>query len=168
MPIFKTENQDGNEAMMAVMGTGDIIQTAFIDNLNGRIVCGLRLFQGNTIRKPRQKILESDLSEEESKTTPKIVFTFLQDSDVDGLIATLNKIKEIKKDYETLLIYKKDAENNIGEKVFKISGKPFKSGNKINTVKEVVIHPVLKNKLTYTFQEDESYVECHKCELSKN
>jgi len=44
------------------------------------------------------------------------------------------------------------------------SGKPFKSGNKINTVKAAdLIHPVTGN-LCFEFEEDESYVVAYKCE----
>lgn len=53
-------------------------------------------------------------------------------------------------------------ENMIGNKVEKTSGKPFKSGQKYATVTGVVIHPVMKN-LAYTFKEDTSVVECHRC-----
>ncbi len=55
------------------------------------------------------------------------------------------------------------CENNIGKKVYKPkSGKPFKSGLKINTVKGVINHPIL-NIPAYTFEEDDSYVECRRC-----
>lgn len=54
-----------------------------------------------------------------------------------------------------------------GTKVKKNSGKKFKSGELVNTVKSVVDHP---NKIKdgipvkgYTFYEDESIVECHIC-----
>jgi hypothetical protein len=56
-------------------------------------------------------------------------------------------------------------ENNIGQKVIKKSGKPFKSGEKINTIKNVIPHPILKNEMAYTFEEDDSYVEIRKCEI---
>lgn len=56
---------------------------------------------------------------------------------------------------------------NIGKRTHKTSRqgtepKPFKSGRKINTIKDVVEHPVLKIP-AYTFEEDESCVECRKC-----
>lgn len=58
-------------------------------------------------------------------------------------------------------------ENLIGKKVCKpLSGKPFKSGLKVNTVKGIVNHPVL-NIPAFTFVEDESYVECRRCEEVK-
>lgn len=52
---------------------------------------------------------------------------------------------------------------NIGKSVTK-KKKSFKSGSKINTVKNVIIHPILKIP-AYTFEEDDSYVECSKCSL---
>lgn len=58
-----------------------------------------------------------------------------------------------------------DYNTYIGKQVCKRrSGKPFKSGEKINTVKGVVNHPQL-NIPAFTFVEDESYVECRKCHL---
>lgn len=60
---------------------------------------------------------------------------------------------------------------NIGKKVTKCSiGKrkenrnPFKSGLLVNTVKDVVNHPIL-NVPAYIFVEDESYVECRRCKV---
>ena len=55
----------------------------------------------------------------------------------------------------------------IGTKVYKKSGKPFLSGQKVNTISGVVGHPY--KKLTgmpvkaYTFEEDDSIVECSIC-----
>jgi len=40
--------------------------------------------------------------------------------------------------------------------------KPFKSGYKINTVKRIINHPIL-NIPAFTFEEDDSYVECRRC-----
>jgi hypothetical protein len=62
-------------------------------------------------------------------------------------------------------------EQNIGKRVSKTAfkkkkdtqPKPFKSGFLINTVKGVINHPTL-NIPAYTFYEDESYVECRRCE----
>jgi len=57
---------------------------------------------------------------------------------------------------------------NVGKKVTKVTSsigsqpKPFKSGFKINTVKDVVVHPILLTP-AYIFEEDVSYVECRKC-----
>ena len=62
-----------------------------------------------------------------------------------------------------------DAKMNIGKCVRKTSGvnntlepKPFKSGLKFNTIKDVINHPVL-NIPAYTFSEDDTYVECRRC-----
>lgn len=49
-------------------------------------------------------------------------------------------------------------------KVGKKSGKPFKSGNKRNTIKEVIAHPQREGKQAYTFLEDDSYVSVELCE----
>jgi hypothetical protein len=51
----------------------------------------------------------------------------------------------------------------IGKKVKKTSPKPFKSGRKVNTVKGVVNHPILKDVMAFTFEEDDSIVECRRC-----
>ena len=56
---------------------------------------------------------------------------------------------------------------NVGKRTHKTSKngtepKPFKSGFKTNTIKGVVEHPQLKVP-AYTFEEDESYVECRRC-----
>ena len=57
---------------------------------------------------------------------------------------------------------------NIGKTVVKISGslasqpKAFKSGRKVNTVKDVIVHPILFVS-AYIFIEDDSYVECRRC-----
>lgn len=65
------------------------------------------------------------------------------------------------------------AEHWIGEKVVKVSGKPFKSGSHEATVKGVLGHnPHSKDpgydKPAFIFEEDESVVECLKCELKNN
>jgi len=71
------------------------------------------------------------------------------------------------KHYQTQIL--KDHKKNIGKPVCKcsvrdrtINRKPFKSGQLINTIKDVVKHPVL-NVFAYTFKEDESIVECRRC-----
>ena len=51
----------------------------------------------------------------------------------------------------------------IGKKVRKTSPKPFKSGKKVNTVKSIVMHPILKDVMAFTFEEDDSIVECRRC-----
>lgn len=61
---------------------------------------------------------------------------------------------------------------NIGKRVQKCTishrspynPNPFKSGQKINTVKAVIDHPILHIP-AYTFVEDDSYVECRRCEV---
>lgn len=58
----------------------------------------------------------------------------------------------------------KNYQSFIGKKVVKKSNKPFKSGEKTNTVKGIITHPILKIP-AYTFEEDESYVECRRCFL---
>jgi hypothetical protein len=62
-------------------------------------------------------------------------------------------------------------ESWIGQKVRKTSGnnntkqpRPFKSGRKFNTVKGLVQHPTL-NIPAFTFEEDDSIVECRRCIL---
>lgn len=52
----------------------------------------------------------------------------------------------------------------IGKKVKKESDRKFKSGEKINTVKGVTIHPTLQVHC-FTFEEDESMVEVRRCEV---
>lgn len=52
---------------------------------------------------------------------------------------------------------------NIGKKVQK-KRKPFKSGNKINTVKGLIFPPQL-NLPAYVFEEDDSYVRCDICTI---
>lgn len=59
-----------------------------------------------------------------------------------------------------------DYASFIGKKVRKKSRgepKPFKSGNKVNTVTNIVEHPYLKIP-AFTFAEDDSVVECRRCE----
>ena len=58
-----------------------------------------------------------------------------------------------------------DTENAkmcIGRMVAKSSRKPFKSGNKINTVKDVVTNSYT-GRVAFTFEEDDSCVECRMC-----
>jgi hypothetical protein len=64
-----------------------------------------------------------------------------------------------------------DFEKHIGKKCTKMSvsnfnytPKPFKSGEKINTIKGVINHPHL-NIPAYIFIEDDSYVECRRIEI---
>lgn len=67
-------------------------------------------------------------------------------------------------------------EDNIGKRVTKREirfnpkkaketiQKPFKSGLKTNTIKGIVPHPILGIP-AYTFEEDDSYVECRRCRV---
>ena len=78
----------------------------------------------------------------------------------------LNWLKNCKHHKNQIL---KDHKKNIGKPVCKcsvvdrtINRKAFKSGQLINTIKDVVKHPVL-NVFAYTFEEDESIVECRRC-----
>jgi hypothetical protein len=52
----------------------------------------------------------------------------------------------------------------IGTKVFKKSCSPFKSGEKIATVKGFTRNEHT-DKIAFTFEEDESSVECFRCKL---
>jgi len=54
----------------------------------------------------------------------------------------------------------------IGKKVKKKSGKPFKSGNLVNTITGIIINPRSpKNEKAYTFEEDSSCVNICLCEI---
>jgi hypothetical protein len=55
----------------------------------------------------------------------------------------------------------------IGLKCKKTSNKPFKSTFWENTIKNVIQHPVLHIP-AFTFNEDESYVECRRCIIINN
>lgn len=58
----------------------------------------------------------------------------------------------------------------VGKKVTKMrkggdkAAKPFKSKLTINTVKDIINHPIL-NIPAFTFEEDDSYVECRRCHV---
>lgn len=54
-----------------------------------------------------------------------------------------------------------------GKKVVKKSGKPFKSGEKVVTVKGVIPHPQLEGKWAFTFEDDASYVRTTNCKLAE-
>lgn len=56
-----------------------------------------------------------------------------------------------------------DVQRLISKQVHKPSGKPFKSGHKVNTVSGVVDH-AFTNHWAYTFVEDDSAVECFRVE----
>ena len=57
-----------------------------------------------------------------------------------------------------------DLEGAIGKQVFKTSKKPFKSKNLYNTVKGITVNPHTKYQ-AFTFEEDDSIVDCHICKL---
>ena len=62
---------------------------------------------------------------------------------------------------------KEECEKNIGKRCTKKNNtkkRPFKSGFKTNTISGVINHPIL-NIPAYTFVEDDSYVECRRCEI---
>lgn len=52
----------------------------------------------------------------------------------------------------------------IGTKVVKQSGKPFKSGMKIGTIKGLTTNEHT-GKIAYTFVEDESVVDAFQCKI---
>lgn len=52
----------------------------------------------------------------------------------------------------------------VGKQVRKVSGKPFKSKEKLNTVTAVAVHPITGH-LAFTFAEDDSQVECFRTSL---
>jgi hypothetical protein len=59
--------------------------------------------------------------------------------------------------------HKADVILEIGKKVYKPSGKPFKSGEKVNTIKGITINPHT-DEPAYTFLEDESIVDARSVE----
>lgn len=64
----------------------------------------------------------------------------------------------------TAIKYKKDVTMEIksGDKVKKRSLRPFKSGKRVNTVKDIVTNPYT-GKVAYTFIEDDSIVDAYQC-----
>jgi len=52
----------------------------------------------------------------------------------------------------------------VNKKVRKKSDKPFKSTLKINTIKEVILHP-FDLTVAFTFNEDDSIVKMEVCEV---
>jgi hypothetical protein len=52
--------------------------------------------------------------------------------------------------------------------VFKLSGNPFKSKIKINTVKDIINHPKRDGYKAYIFFEDDSFVSVDQCEIYEN
>ena len=60
-----------------------------------------------------------------------------------------------------------EPKDNIGKRCTKkhrvgVQPKPFKSTFLVNTIKGVIDHPILHIP-AYTFEEDDSYVECRRC-----
>jgi len=64
--------------------------------------------------------------------------------------------RQVLEEFKGCLVRKKSGNNNT------LQPKPFKSGNKHNTVKNVVIHPIL-GVPAFSFFEDDSIVECSRC-----
>ena len=59
--------------------------------------------------------------------------------------------------------YNNNFENiKIGDVVKKRSGKPFKSGLRLNTVTSICTHKIT-GKIAFKFLEDDSEVEAHMC-----
>ena len=74
----------------------------------------------------------------------------------------IDHVKWLKKEH--------DAIENIGKKVEKYSGKPFKSQLCVNTVKNVDYMEVTSKgqtikEICYTFEEDDSMVSVDKCKI---
>lgn len=57
---------------------------------------------------------------------------------------------------------KSNYDSYIGKQVAKKSKKPFKSGSKVNTITGVITNTQTGNP-AFTFQEDDSNVECWRC-----
>lgn len=53
--------------------------------------------------------------------------------------------------------------DHIGKKVFKRSGKLFKSMSKVNTVKSVILHPYIHGTYAFMFEEDDTYISISQC-----
>ena len=60
----------------------------------------------------------------------------------------------------------KDPESCIGKQVFKVSGKPFLSKEKYNTVEGITVNPHTHHP-AFTFVEDASIVDAHICDVRK-
>lgn len=57
-------------------------------------------------------------------------------------------------------------EKFVGQKIEKKSGRPFKSTLKINTATALCCDLIVRN-LCLVFEEDDSYVECYRCKITK-
>jgi hypothetical protein len=94
-----------------------------------------------------------DIREGKAKSTIRL----FQEYDIDILLEK-NGIEQ--EERERLI-------DMIGKRVKKTSKegtepKPFKSMQKHNTIKSIIIHPQLKIP-AFTFEDDDSYVECRRC-----
>lgn len=56
-----------------------------------------------------------------------------------------------------------DVTINIGDAVRKTSGKPFKSGHKVNIVSGITTNPNT-GRPAFTFEDDDSIVDCWICD----
>ncbi len=166
--MTQIENPNGTVSTMAVMGEGNIIIEGFSDEHEGiGVISGLRFSNSDIRRNVGSHVENCELTDfdNDENNRPLFAFAFLNVSDIDNLINHLKEIREIKGKHDAFVQQKVDAKACIGLKVKKPSGKPFKSGSKENTIKGVVMHPVLKNTFAFTFEEDDSCVECRRCEL---
>lgn len=94
-----------------------------------------------------------------------LFWNFIQISEIPYLV-----LQRHMKDYESV----KEFIPNIGKKVTKCSitdrednNSKFKSGLLENTIKGLTIHEFLETP-AYTFEEDESNVECRRCKIVEN
>jgi hypothetical protein len=89
----------------------------------------------------------------------------IRTSDGYGPIEKFFKVAEIKPLYgEWVGKRVRKARGRNSEPNLEREPKPFKSGLKENTVKSVITHPQLGTP-AFTFEEDDSYVECKRCHL---
>lgn len=123
-----------------------------------------------TIKKDTWYILGNDLQTRmkgrglagwESKDLP-MVFEYLNDGQcVNGNMFCNVESERTEADLHGMVGKKVEKSSTNGKR----ASKPFKSGNKINTVKGLITHPQRKT-LAFTFEEDDSYVECNQCFLA--
>ena len=69
----------------------------------------------------------------------------------------------VNKELETKEMY----ENMLSKKVVKISGRPFKSGDRTATTVDMVKNPH-SERWAFTFEEDDSFVDCGRCKLKED
>jgi hypothetical protein len=70
--------------------------------------------------------------------------------------------KESRKAIEKIIKESQEIYIDVGYKVTKVSGKPFKSGLQINKVKDFTINPNT-GKVALLFEEDDSVVDAYIC-----